>query len=63
MTLPVLPPDLEARYRLMMETRVQEIIAHAHEEGREITSSDIGWLRRQLYKELTVYGTFHGARK
>ena len=63
MTLPVLPPDLEARYRQMIETRAQQIIASAREGGREVSASDANWLRRQLYRELTVYGTFHGPRR
>ena len=54
-----LPPDLEARYRQMIEARVQAILAHAREGGHTPTTSDVNWLRRQLYKELTVYGTFH----
>ena len=58
-----LPPETQAHYRSLVETRVQEIIANARKDGREITSSDIGWLRRQLYKEITVYGTFYGPRR
>ena len=57
-----LPPDLEARYRQMIEARVQAILAHAREYGREVNASDANWLRRQLYRELTVYGTFRGPR-
>ena len=54
-----LPPEREARDRLLVETRVQAIIASAREGGREVSTADVNWLRRQLYKELTVYGTFH----
>ena len=57
-----LPPEREARYRQMIEARAQEIIASAREGGREVNASDANWLRRQLYRELTVYGTFHGPR-
>jgi len=46
----------------MIEARAQEIIASAREGGREVNASDANWLRRQLYRELTVYGTFHGPR-
>ena len=58
MTTP--PSEIEARQ--MVETRVQEILAHAREGGHTPTTSDANWLRRQLYRELTVYGTFHGPR-
>ena len=57
-----LPPETVARYRLEVEARVQAIIASAREGGREVNASDVNWLRRQLYKELTEYGTFYGPR-
>ena len=57
-----LSPETQAHYRSLVEARVQDIIANARKDGREITGSDIGWLRRQLYKEITVYGTFYGPR-
>jgi len=46
----------------MVEAKVKEIAANLQRDQREVTVSDANWLRRQLYKELTVYGTFHGPR-
>jgi len=57
-----LPPETEARYRLEVEAKVRAIAVNLQRDKREVTASDANWLRRQLYKELTVYGTFYGPR-